>query len=572
MSEARERVRLTERDYSTLRRTTETHREELVIRLCGDVGLRTSEIARLKPGDVTGKTAASRTRYFVDVTETDGGIRTAYMPAEVAHDFHQYVRSKDVEPDEEVVSVSDRRIQMLVRDVAARAAETTGRPVYESVTPSTLRHYFARRLLVEHGVDARVVAAVGGWQGVDSVLRAMDDPSRSEIATAFERMESDSAEQPGRLARIVTTLESVDEELISANSREEIDERIVAQLTDIYRAAWIVERDPSTEGIRVRAHDGESPDRFAGPTDSGIVLRALQTGKAMVAPDEPGPASDLEGRGLLGAVPVAHGETAYGALVVRSDRHDAFEDVERTALSALGRRIAFAITATERRLLLLGGTVLELGFEYSDSHAPLVHISDECECTFSLQGVVPGDDGTLLCFLEVGGTDVERVLESIDEIESIEAARLIQKYDDGGRIELGIRERSPLNYLLERGTTLGEVSVESGTGSIVCEVSPDTDVRELQEHLSQEFPTIELRRKRERTADGDAESLGESLEDRLTSKQRSVLEAAYHAGYFEWPRGSTAESLAESMGVSSPTLHNHLRKAQQKLLESLFEE
>ena len=47
---------------------------------------------------------------------------------------------------------------------------------------------------------------------------------------------------------------------------------------------------------------------------------------------------------------------------------------------------------------------------------------------------------------------------------------------------------------------------------------------------------------------------------------------AYHAGYFEWPRGSTAEELADSMDVSSPTLHNHLRRAQQKLLSAFFDE
>ncbi|MEF8778108.1 MAG: helix-turn-helix domain-containing protein, partial [Natronomonas sp.] len=46
---------------------------------------------------------------------------------------------------------------------------------------------------------------------------------------------------------------------------------------------------------------------------------------------------------------------------------------------------------------------------------------------------------------------------------------------------------------------------------------------------------------------------------------------AYFAGYFDWPRGSTAEEGADSMGVSSPTLHNHLRKAERKLLSSFFD-
>ena len=51
-----------------------------------------------------------------------------------------------------------------------------------------------------------------------------------------------------------------------------------------------------------------------------------------------------------------------------------------------------------------------------------------------------------------------------------------------------------------------------------------------------------------------------------------MLQAAYHSGYFEWPRGTTAEELADSLGVSAPTLHNHLRKAQGKLLTAFFAE
>ena len=51
-----------------------------------------------------------------------------------------------------------------------------------------------------------------------------------------------------------------------------------------------------------------------------------------------------------------------------------------------------------------------------------------------------------------------------------------------------------------------------------------------------------------------------------------ALRAAYFAGYYEWPRRSTAEEIADSMGVSSPTLHNHLRKAQQKLLVAFLDE
>ncbi|MFC6736196.1 helix-turn-helix domain-containing protein, partial [Halolamina salina] len=64
----------------------------------------------------------------------------------------------------------------------------------------------------------------------------------------------------------------------------------------------------------------------------------------------------------------------------------------------------------------------------------------------------------------------------------------------------------------------------------------------------------------------------ERLGDRLSERQTTVLRAAYHAGYFEWPRDTTAEELADSVGVSAPTLHNHLRNAEGKLLTAFFED
>jgi predicted DNA binding protein len=51
-----------------------------------------------------------------------------------------------------------------------------------------------------------------------------------------------------------------------------------------------------------------------------------------------------------------------------------------------------------------------------------------------------------------------------------------------------------------------------------------------------------------------------------------VLEAAFFAGYFEWPRDVSGEDLAESLGVSSPTFHQHLRNAQRKLLDAVLGE
>ena len=575
MSEAAEDIRLTPREYEQLRQSTETYREELLVRLCGEVGLRAAEIPRLTPSDVTSQGGEGRTRYFLTVHESNGGTRKTYLPSRVAHDFWQYVRSNDVDTEEPVIDVSTRRVQMLVREVGERAAEWTGRPSLQSITPSVLRRYFARQLLVKEGVDPRIVTAVGGWEGIDGLLPSLDEPTNDEIAAAFDGLDDTQkrVSRSGRLGGVVKTLDSVGEVLSAAGSREEIEAAVCDTLLDddTYTAAWVTERERQRDRIVVREHAGDDPDRFEGANNSTIVTQSLQTDRVLVAPDQPRPGVDE--RGLLAAVPIVHGETNYGALVVRAEGRGAFDDPERTILADLGRRIGLTITATERRQLLLGDTVVGLTLQYTDREAVLVDLAETLDCTVDLEGVVAADAHSLLCFLNVEGVSGERVLGWVSETDRIGDARLIRGFEDGALLEVVIERGSPMLALTERGGTVTNLTVENGTAEVVAEFAPNVGVRALVDELSRQYPSMNLRSKQEITpTEQTPTGFRESMDEKLTEKQQSVLRAAFHAGYFEWPRGSTAEELAESMDISSPTLHNHLRRAQQKLLSVAFDE
>ena len=57
----------------------------------------------------------------------------------------------------------------------------------------------------------------------------------------------------------------------------------------------------------------------------------------------------------------------------------------------------------------------------------------------------------------------------------------------------------------------------------------------------------------------------------LTERQREVLSRALEEGYFEWPRAVDSEELADQLDISRATFHEHLRKAQSKLLADALE-
>jgi hypothetical protein len=54
--------------------------------------------------------------------------------------------------------------------------------------------------------------------------------------------------------------------------------------------------------------------------------------------------------------------------------------------------------------------------------------------------------------------------------------------------------------------------------------------------------------------------------DQLSSRQREVFRLAQAKGYYDHPRRTNADELAAELGVSSSTVHEHLRKAESKLL------
>lgn len=360
-------------------------------------------------------------------------------------------------------------------------------------------------------------------------------------------------------------LRGVNQALVSARSREEVERAVTEQVAAaaLYRTACIGD---------VATWRGEA-DRWTvagdGPDPPAVDAEFRERGGAGVA-GSPEPAADEPGTWTV--VPLVYGRTVYGALGLYTAR-ETVSDRERSILGELGETIGHAINAVETRQLLSADALVELEVECGDDAEPLVAAATELSCGFELEGLVPaGEEGTV-AYVRVMGAPAGAARDAL-AAATAGAVRVVREHGDGagGLLEWQATGDSLLGALVDHGTSVRSVRADGGTARYELAAASGADVRTLVDTVTDRYRDTRVLSKRERaTLDDAAESLSEDCLGDLTDRQREVLEAAYRAGYFSWPRDSTAEELAETLDISSATLHSHLRKAEQSLLTVLFE-
>jgi len=369
------------------------------------------------------------------------------------------------------------------------------------------------------------------------------------------------------LDRLNGVIREVNGALIGTDSREAIADTVSDRLADseLYDAAWTVDESlvdaaelPETGSVRLDG--GES---VTGELANGDAALSVHTD----GPDGASVPDDGEAvAGTWTSVPLVYGRTVFGALVLFTTREDAFGERELAVLDELGESIGYAIHVANRDHVALAETAVELEFASADDL--LAVVSEETDCSLTVEGVVPAGGGSLVlyCRLEDPETDadVAGALEVDPDVETVRkmGETLLEVRLSGGSLALP---------LYEYGTELVSARASEGRCTVVVRTSADTDVRAVVERVQADFPDAELRAKRQQGGERpDEELVPEGVLDGLTDRQLEAVETAYGAGYFEWPRDATAEDVAEELDIASPTFHNHLRKAQNALIGELL--
>lgn len=406
---------------------------------------------------------------------------------------------------------------------------------------------------------------------------------------AYERNLERQNERLVELSRLNTVIRSINRTVVNASTRDRIVAEVCEQLVESgpYIAAWVGEYR-ADDRVTIHATAGDAESVFDGTRISvadadlfdELIRTAIRTRAVHVIQDLRNvSASDAwheriaeRGGRSVATVPLTADEALYGVLTLYSDRPSVFDEVETSVLRELGQTIGRAIRAAEIRRALTAETAVEVEFRVTDPGSWFVATSDALDCRLDLDGVVPLDDRALLHYVTATDADRETLADRVVESSAVELRRVIDETDDGGLFALRVSGPSAIRPLRDYGATIRSAVADRGTGRITVELTPETDVRTVLNGLRDVCPSAELGAKRELDRPVETvQQFRETLTERLTEKQLQALRTAYFAGYFEWPRRSSAEEIADSLDISSATLHFHLRHALDKVLVALFE-
>jgi predicted DNA binding protein len=436
-----------------------------------------------------------------------------------------------------------------------------------------------------HGPDERrwfTMRAVGFvHEGDRYVLVLHLNVTEQKLAEQRVRSQNAELETTNRVGELIRELTR---SLFEAETRDQLEQGLCSGLVveDLYSFAWTTERDVNDDGIRPRAFDGDDGGFLDAASDLSHETRAKSAiGTAtserrvhheLASADAEDPLSravfEAGGTGYV-VVPMAYNDTTHGSLVIHTDRLDPFSESERTALGLLGETVGYAITAMENRRLLNADSVVEL--ELSVGTSSITDLSSRVDSPVALEGFVPLSSGTAILYIAFSECDEASVVEEAEAIPAIDRISPVTDRPDETVFETIVSGDSGVVALADAGANVTEATVEDGVGRIVAEVSPETDVREFVATVRGTFPDAELLAKRSVERPVEARPDTGPLSE-LTDRQRSVLEASYHAGYFEWPRNSSGTDIAESFDISPPTFHQHLQVGLGKLLSSVLDD
>ncbi|MFA9427420.1 bacterio-opsin activator domain-containing protein [Natronorubrum sp. A-ect3] len=190
------------------------------------------------------------------------------------------------------------------------------------------------------------------------------------------------------------------------------------------------------------------------------------------------------------------------------------------------------------------------------------------ETRIEVDSVVPLPDGTTVQYMGTDDLSASDFVTAVEEVPHYLDARLLSSIDGYSRIEAHAESTTVSHVFPTLGGRARAVIITPKEVRFLGELPGDVDPRLAADGIREFHPEVELVSEE---LVYSPHLLYDVVADALTDRQLAVLDSAYFGGYFDTPRTSTGDELADRFGVTRQTLNQHLRKAQRTVFRHLFE-
>jgi GAF domain-containing protein len=450
--------------------------------------------------------------------------------------------------------------------------------------------------------ERALVTLIGRWVGYEL------ERLRDEIEIRNQRERLDAVNRHNAIAREITHT------IIDAGDIETVERRVCDRLiagidnVDGWSLAWIGRPEHSQSQLESQSDTTEAveiitPSYAAG--DSGFLTDAvfpLSDQECVVAAAfrsrEPQVVSNTEtdpgvylcrevlldaGYQSMMAIPLVYNQFAYGVLCIHSVASDAFGAEEQKILSNLGEIVGHVIHSIGQERALRSESIVKVEFRNNRLGKPLTNVIAESggdiNPVFDVERMITTEEAIYM-FTRGQNVSPALVRETAMGFGGVEDISVISPEDcditdseprESCLFQIEHGERSFAALVLRHGGRLSQLRFDSKGITVTIELPASVDVRAISEEIRKMYAGTELLRKQTVTREHNPANLDSIADADLTDKQRTALETAYQVGYFDWPRGASGAEIAEILDISSTTFGQHLRAAQRKVFESLFD-
>ncbi|WP_247003568.1 bacterio-opsin activator domain-containing protein [Halosolutus gelatinilyticus] len=227
------------------------------------------------------------------------------------------------------------------------------------------------------------------------------------------------------------------------------------------------------------------------------------------------------------------------------------------------------VTALKRReKRLTSDHVRRLEFRADQSAVPPSLRVDGGETRVEVDSVVSLPDETAVQYMGTSDLSASDFVTAVEEVPHYLDARLLSSIEGYSRIEAHAESETVAQVFTLFGGRPREIIIAPDEVRFLGELPGDVDPRLAADGIRRFHPDVELVSEE---LVYSPHLLYDVVADALTDRQFAALDAAYFGGYFDTPRTSTGDELADRFGVTRQTFNQHLRKAQRTVFRHLFE-